>query len=267
MRKESSITSAAKRWRRLSRTCETRACDDCRTQRLGRRAQHITSCVRPVELIQDPVRLFSADRHAAGTGAERTLAAFAVLPDESVREVDVCEMIFAGDRILERVSAPFADAFGAKHALSSTAFDRNRRLGETDDRKCWPEQLPRHAAQLSREDLREHLNLLVRRRRVNHECALSVALVNCLRPVDDCRALDARQVHLSARALRDLEAHKGATASILRARKTAEVAPATEVAIAVFVTCSANRPPHRRCCPCHRVTPFRDRVSRCFLYV
>ena len=100
-------------------------------------------------------------------------------------------MLFAGHRVLERVAASLADAVRAKGALPPLTLDRDLRLDQTDDLERRAQEFPRHAAELPREDLSEHLDLRIRGRGIHHEGALAVALVDCFRPVEDRRAFHA----------------------------------------------------------------------------
>ena len=53
----------------------------------------------------------------AGLRVERALTAIAARPDEAGRQVDDRRVILAGDRVLQRVAAPLADAVDMKRAL------------------------------------------------------------------------------------------------------------------------------------------------------
>src|SRR2546426_8857707 len=84
-----------------------------------------------------------------------------LLPDEPLRQIDVDDVVLAGDGVLQRIAAPFADALDAERALAAGALDGDLRLHEPGDLEGGPEQLPRQSAELAGEDLGEGLDLLV----------------------------------------------------------------------------------------------------------
>src|SRR3990167_7676533 len=212
-----------------------------------RTARSCPSCapslaVGPVKLVEDPVGLLRGHRHAGRGGAERPLTALALLPDEAARQVDVGKVLLAGHRVLEGVAPPLADALGPEGALPALALDRDLRLDQAHDLGRGPHDLPRHAAELPREDLPERLDLRVGGRRVHDERDLAVPLVDRLGPRVDAGALHAGEVHVAARAPRDVQADERVAASVRGVREAAEVAAAAEVAVAELVALALERP-------------------------
>src|SRR6188474_2755188 len=97
------------------------------------RAPAASGGVRPVVMVVDEVRLVEVDRETGGRRAERALAGLALLPDESVGQVDVHEMILARDRVLQGIAAGFAHTLDAERALAPAALDGDLLLQKPDD--------------------------------------------------------------------------------------------------------------------------------------
>src|SRR5581483_5053797 len=202
--------------------------------------------VRPVERVVDPVRPLERQRQTAGLGAERSLAAIALLPDKAVRKDDARHVRLAGHRVLERVATALADALDPEGAPHPAALDDDPGLLQADDLEGGTEQLPRHPAELARADPRERLGLRLAGRRVDDEHGPAVAFVDRLRPVDDGRASHAAEVDIAAATARDRHADQRATAPVLGAGKAAEVAAAGEVAVAELVAVALEEPRRAR---------------------
>src|SRR5262249_30623437 len=198
--------------------------------------------VRPVVLVVDPVRLVEGDGESGRRSAEGALSGFALFPDEPLRQIDVDDVILAGHGILEDVAAPLPDAFDAEGAPAASALDGDLPLLEAHHLEGRSEQLPRQAAELAGEDLRERLHLLVGGGGVDDASGVAVAFGDRLGPHEDGRPLDAAQVHRTAAPLRHGEADEGLAATVLRVRKPAEVAATPEVAVAEFVATAGHRP-------------------------
>jgi hypothetical protein len=187
------------------------------------------------------VLLKSTERPAAAS-AERALASLALLPDEAGGKIDVDDVIFAIDRILQGVATPLAHALDAERAFTPGAFDGDLRLHETGDLESGPKQLPREPAELAGEDLGERLDLPVSGRGLDDEGGLAVALVDSLGPHEDPGALHAGEVGIATATIRHREADERAAAAVFGVWEAAKVTAATEVAIAELVSLSAHLP-------------------------
>src|SRR5262245_58493545 len=118
--------------------------------------------VGPVVAIEDHVRTLEVQRESRRGRTESPLPRFAPLPDEAVRQVDVDRVVLTCHRVLERIAVSLAHAFDAESTLAAAAFDRDWRLHETGHLECRPEQYPGHAAELTREDPAQPVDLPVR---------------------------------------------------------------------------------------------------------
>src|SRR5262249_7358924 len=154
---------------------------------------------------------------------KRPLAAVPFFPDESVWKIDIGQMVFAGDGILEGVAASFSDALGFERALLAAPLDRNPGLHQPYEFERRAQEFPGHAAQFAGEDLAESLNLLICRGRLHDKNAFAVAFMNGFRPVENSRALDRGKIDAPARAVCNGHAYKGATTAIFRVGKASEV--------------------------------------------
>src|SRR5579871_5762756 len=107
-------------------------------------------------------------------------------------------MVLAGHGVLEGIADALADTLGFESALGAAPFDRDPRLLQSLHFEGRAENLPGHTAKLSREDLSECLDLFFCRSRLHDEDALAVALMNGFRPVENRRALHAREIDAAA---------------------------------------------------------------------
>src|SRR6266852_6688145 len=164
-------------------------------------------------------------------------------------------MVLAGDRVLEGIAAPLADALGFEDALGTAPLDRNFGLHKASDFEGRPENLPGHAPKFPSEDLTEGFDLLLSRSRLHHEDALAPALMNGLGPGNNRRTLHPREIDAAARAAINGHPHEGTAATVLRVWEAAEVAAAAEVTVAKLVAPAFERPA-RRCCRGRHIPSF-----------
>src|SRR2546427_6249080 len=154
--------------------------------------------VGPIELVENPVGFLGTDRHARGGGSEGALAAFTLLPDEACRQVYLSDVVLACHRILQGLAAAFPHSLDAERALLPAFLDGDLGFHQPRDHRRRSQNLPRHAAEGTREDLSERFDLLFGGGWIHHEGDLTIALVDRFRPIVDSGTLHAREVYIAA---------------------------------------------------------------------
>src|ERR1700759_462540 len=98
--------------------------------------------VGPVEIIKNPVGFLGADGQAGRAGSEGPLTPLALLPYESIGEIDIGEMVLAGDGVLKCVAEALSDALGLEHALGAAPVDRDLGFFQAGHFKGGSQKLP-----------------------------------------------------------------------------------------------------------------------------
>src|SRR6202035_4534960 len=107
------------------------------------------------------------------------------LPDKSLGKIDIHMVLFTGNGVLQSIAVAFANPLGSENALRPFSLNRDFRSHQPGDRIGRSQKFPGHAAQLSREDLAERFNLLIRRGRLHDENTSAVAIMNGFMAVED----------------------------------------------------------------------------------